>query len=400
MSPEPSQLDKFYHLNPGNDAKAISVAISDKLITQEDAEILNRFIADMRVTRNISYRRVLKLTFTLIQWRRFIGPFRSNTIPDLYLGVDRLRNGVNAKGNPFAPVTIHDYIIILKQFYRWATDEEFSSISLPKLQKIKTPPVVTRKNHNDILSQEEIIKILEHCRNSMDRCLISILYEGGFRIGELATMTWEDLKIDGTGTAVLVTFKTLKTRHVRLVMSQEHIIKWKGDYPGSPTGSAPVFVTRNGETFNYESLVKRMRRIATQAKIEKHITPHIFRHSRITHLILQGTKESVIKLMMWGDVSTDMFKVYAHLAPSDIDREVYRIHGMELPTQVDAEISLSPRICTHCHEMNSPISQFCHRCGQSLVEESPMEYDQLHQFIMKNQKVFLEYFTSIGKSSA
>jgi len=43
----------------------------------------------------------------------------------------------------------------------------------------------------------------------------------------------------------------------------------------------------------------QLKRLAKRAGIERHITPHIFRHSRITHLIKENVSESVIKLMMW-----------------------------------------------------------------------------------------------------
>ncbi len=55
--------------------------------------------------------------------------------------------------------------------------------------------------------------------------------------------------------------------------------------------------------------------------IAKKIAPHIFRHSRVTHLINQGMKESVIKLMMWGNLITDTF---ASLPPTSPARTLIR----------------------------------------------------------------------------
>ncbi|MDP3397179.1 MAG: tyrosine-type recombinase/integrase [Methanoregula sp.] len=51
-----------------------------------------------------------------------------------------------------------------------------------------------------------------------------------------------------------------------------------------------------------------MQRIVQWAGITKHVTPHLFRHSRITHIRNDGVQESVIKMMMWGTVNTTMFE--------------------------------------------------------------------------------------------
>ena len=62
-----------------------------------------------------------------------------------------------------------------------------------------------------------------------------VLYEGVFRIGEVATLRWKDLKFDSSGIVVIIRYKTKKSRHVRLIMSKNSLTKWKSDYPISIT---------------------------------------------------------------------------------------------------------------------------------------------------------------------
>jgi len=38
----------------------------------------------------------------------------------------------------------------------------------------------------------------------------------------------------------------------------------------------------------------------------------------------QGYSESLIKLMIWGNINTNMFETYAHLTNTDIDNEIFR----------------------------------------------------------------------------
>ena len=78
------------------------------------------------------------------------------------------------------------------------------------------------------------------------------------------------------------------------------------------------------------------------------ITPHTFRHSRITPLIQEGVNESVIKLMMWGNLSTDMFRTYAHLTNADIDGPFWRFP--ECPCGKKKPRGLRPVVCPTCQK--------------------------------------------------
>lgn len=49
---------------PDHDIQSVLKALDKGQITREDADILSRFVADMRVTRNVTHRRVLKLIST------------------------------------------------------------------------------------------------------------------------------------------------------------------------------------------------------------------------------------------------------------------------------------------------------------------------------------------------
>jgi integrase/recombinase XerD len=85
---------------------------------------------------------------------------------------------------------------------------------------------------------------MNSCIRSIDRAIIMMLYEGGFRIGEIGMMKWGDLTFDKWGVIVNVNFKTNKPRYIRLVMAREYIATWKNDYPFRPvTNEMPVFIT-------------------------------------------------------------------------------------------------------------------------------------------------------------
>ena len=132
-------------------------------------------------------------------------------------------------------------------------------------------------------------------------------------------------------------------------------------------------------------------RICQRSGITKHITPHIFRHSWITHLIQQGVNESVIKLMMWGSVDSKMFINDAHLTGTDIAQEICKLYGIEgTSAQVSGDV-LEPKICPHCREMNSPISRHCHICGYGLDAAAIESDDEFQRFANANPELLINY---------
>lgn len=348
---------------------AIKAALQDFTITTVDAAQIREFIAELRSCKNISTGRANKLTFTLISWRRFIGPFADNTIGDLYAAIPELRTAKSSREKPFKQNTISDFIAILKQFYLWMIENKYSPLTESKIHKLRTPPKDTMtKVAADLLTPDEITAMVKACTRTMDRALIMMLYEGGFRIGEIGTMTWGDLTFDKYGIIANVNFKTNMPRYVRLIMAREYLAQWRACYKPDPSGERLVFVNERGKPLIHATINKRLKCIAKDGGIRKHITPHVFRHSRITHLIKEKVPESVIKLMMWGNISTDMFRTYAHLTGQDIDSAMLESYGISVTDNDNATTRLEPVQCPHCRKINPPISNYCFSCGQRLSD--------------------------------
>lgn len=220
---------------------------------------------------------------------------------DVYAGIEGMRNGIHKRGKPFKQNIQYDYIRILKQFLLWMIDSEYIALPEKKVRKIQTSPKDTMtKKAGDLLTSQEVQAMVDACRTSRDRALILTLYEGGFRVGEIGQLRWGDLKVGAKGIAVNLDFKTGIPRYIRLVMSKQFIAEWRADYPRPVTPDAPVFLTERDKPVTYGGLSSQIKRIAQRAGITKRITPHLFRHTRITHLLQEGMKESTLKMIDVG----------------------------------------------------------------------------------------------------
>lgn len=371
MSPSAilSDNDRFHCFKTDYADRAIAHAIQNSQITQDDAGLISAFISERRITNTISLKRAQKITSNLITLRRFINPYRENSITDIYRGIEKLNSSLSKRGTPFSQNSRVDIIHICKQFFLWLIENEEIKLPEKKIHAIKLPRKISTIKASNLITGDEVLALISACMTSRDRAMISTLYEGGFRVGEIGELRWGALKFDGTGVIVNVTFKTDKPRYIRLVMSKEHLIKWKSDYPEEFTEDAFVFLNERRNPMTYPAVARQISRLATRAGITKHITPHLFRHSRTTHLLQQGVSESIIKLMMWGSVDSRMLINYAHLTGADIDREICNLYGIEISTTQVSGDTLVPRICPHCKEINSPVSSFCHICGHWLDDD-------------------------------
>ena len=358
----------FHSIKSEHAENSIKKSLALGVLTEDDAGLIHEFIAEMQASKNISLARTNKLVFTLVGWRRFIKPFRDLTTADLYGGVAELKSGTSDRGVVFAQNTQRDFVTILKQFLSWMIENGYSTLPDVKVRKLQAPPRNTMTIvAADLLSPEQITAMVNSSTRSIDRAIIMMIYEGGMRIGEIGAVRWGHLKFDNHGVALNVNFKTGKPRYIRFIMATEHLAKWKSDYPLPIDDDSYVFLTERKTPLTHASIQKQLSRIAKRAGIEKHFTPKIFRHSRITHLIKEGVQESVIKLMLWGNINTTQFQTYLHLTGSDIDDQMSRHYNITDKGSILKEERMEPRECPACFTVNAPTSNFCNRCGRPLT---------------------------------
>ncbi|TAJ43643.1 site-specific integrase [Methanofollis fontis] len=307
----------------------------------------------------------------LVGWRRYLGPYLDNDLTDLLNGINLLRCGTSRRGTPYKQNTIRDYVTILKQFYRWLAFKEYIDISTEKLRRIKTPAKDRMtKTAADLLSPSEVERVIAAARSVRDRALVTTLYEGGFRAGEIGTLTWGNLVFDQNGVVANVNFKTNRPRYIRLVLAREPLIQWRSVYPFRAEGDNLVFLSRSNKALTYAAVAALLREVVKRAGLGRHVTPHTFRHSRITHMIQEGYPETVIKLMMWGTVAATEFATYTHLTGCDIDRAVLEKNGIvgggELWQGVEGVK------CQYCEIVNPPAARYCYSCGRPMNAEDVM----------------------------
>lgn len=374
------------HGTPGYYEHLISDALGKGNIQDEDAELLRKYISHVRATRGITPLRATKLTQTMISWRQFFSVlWQDATIDDLHDARNNLDLAKSSRGKPYSKNTKNDHVRILKNFYKWMIRRKLSKISLDDLSEIRAPGTDTDTTKpGELLTLDEIAKMLQACKTHRDRAIISVLYESGARIGELARMRWADVRFDEYGVKLSIPdTKTDQTRYSRLLMSTEYLAAWRGGYyRGTPEGDALLFVTTEGNPLEYRAIAQIITRAGERARIHKRVHPHLFRKSRITELVRRNFQESVIKESMWGNLSTNMFKTYVRLSEKDVDDEFLERAGIKTKTEKEENNHL-PKQCKFCFAMNSPTGRYCHLCSAPLTSEAADERQRLEKYKLR-----------------
>jgi len=171
----------------------------------------------------------------------------------------------------------------------------------------------------DTLTESEVDELLNAPGDSAlglrDRAMLELIYATGLRVSELVGLTMTQISLQQG--LVRVVGKGNKERLVPLgEEAQARIEQYlKFSRPelldGNPCDH--LFVTGRRAGMTRHAFWHIVKRYATQAGIEKHLSPHTLRHAFATHLLNHGADLRVVQLLLGhSDLSTT--QIYTHVA--------------------------------------------------------------------------------------
>lgn len=297
------------------------------------------------------------------------------------------------KPRNYSESTLYQYRAVLKKFLSTINPEQARNIKLKV--KRKEPPI--------ILTQSEIERLIEACRNPRDKALISYLYESGCRKGELVSIRIENVSFTDFGATVTIPKGKTGPRTIPVVYAASYLRQW---IDGHPTKGAcdPLFCSLQEPfgQFSFSGLSHLMRTLKKRTGIKKDLYPHLFRHSRASHLANQFTEQQLKQYLGWT-AGSNMASIYVHLSQRDIQNAVLKAYGIE-PNKEDKE-SFKVGRCPRCKEVNPDTVLYCGKCGLPLKEEfrdklekAKEEIDMAYmQAIALNPKVLEKLAEEINK---
>jgi len=279
----------------------------------ENKTVLQKF-ADHLISEGISPLRILRYVQIMRMVSEWIDkPLREWGREEILIVLVKLEKSDYKVG------TKNEFRKAMKKFFKWLRGEEWDGLKL--LKKVRESNKVP-----EVLTEEEVFKMVEVAGNERDKAMIAVWYEAGLRVAELATLRIKDV-IWQNGEEVKAKIKVRgKTgeRVIPLVLSAPYLKRWLESHPFRDDPDAVVFCSfaksNFGGVMDYQPLLRKIKQIAQKAGVKKKVHPHILRHTRASVLANHLTEAQMCQYFGWIQGS-DMPRVYVHISGRDIDND-------------------------------------------------------------------------------
>ena len=201
--------------------------------------------------------------------------------------------------------SINTYQAAIRFFFGVTLNRSMNYLQMPRIKEDQTLP--------EILSREEMARLLERCENSKHRAMFALAYGSGLRVSEICALRVQD--IDSKQMRIFIRgSKGNKDRYTILSRQCLGFLRdyWRNFRPNHPDGL--LFPgCKNVSHITDRAINQALKKWLTAAGISKNISMHSLRHGFATHLLEDGVDIFTIKELL-GHRSISSTVVYLHLA--------------------------------------------------------------------------------------
>ncbi|WP_394801837.1 tyrosine-type recombinase/integrase [Pontibacter silvestris] len=168
-----------------------------------------------------------------------------------------------------------------------------------------------------VLSKQDVLRILSVTENLKHRCMLQLLYAGGLRIGEVINLKLTDVQSERN----LLLIRGGKGKKDRTTLLSQKLLGSLRAYYKVYKPKVWLFEGQTGGQYTVESIRSVFRASKEKAGVKAPATPHTLRHSFATHLLEQGTDLRYIQVLL-GHRSSKTTEVYTHITTHALDKIV------------------------------------------------------------------------------
>ena len=181
-----------------------------------------------------------------------------------------------------------------------------------------------------ILEPAEVVALLAQPNTdcptgTRNRALLAVIYYGALRLSEArhlkpADITWSDDRLN------VIAGKGGRDRNVYLPREiMPYLREWKQQRPEGTR----FFNTLKGGELSSRYVQALVERLAVKAGIDRHVTPHMLRHSRATHMLDENYTLPEIQQHL-GHVNLSTTAIYLHVNPKALRDKIQGNGGADL----------------------------------------------------------------------
>ena len=365
-------------------------------LTPKNREILKEYLS-FAERQNYSMARIIRLMFFAAQNGELLGKdFDAATKEDIQ-GSSGLITAIFRKWSNNSTREMN--VKFIRQFYKWllGNNEDFPEI----VRGIKFRKKSGESYPKDLLTKEEVGKIIDAADHPLKKALIGLLYSTGARVGEIGLMQVRDVEFQDDEAIVHITESKTTQRKVLVVNSAVHLLRdWLSIHPlrRNPNfREMPLFVSvshqKYGRRLEYEGIRQMLKRTTFLSGIPKPSNPHHWRHSFATHLAQDGYSEYQIKIILGHSMTSKATARYIHMAGRDVFDTIRKKNGKKIIEEDAQKPALEYKKCDTCGHADNTFNQIlCNKCMRPLGISERLQYkDQLSEIRSKMENMEKAY---------
>ncbi len=238
------------------------------------------------------------------------------------LYVNRLQD---KKGRELKDTTQNYHILAVRAFLRYLSFRGIRSLPPEKISIGKTGDreitFLESFELDEILNKPDITKI----NGIRDRAILELLFSTGMRVSELVRLDISDINFERGEIAVLG-----KGKKLRVVFISEDAMKWLLKYIKTRNieteSEAPLFLSNKKVRLTARTVERIVNKYAAQTGSSKKISPHTFRHSFATDLLISGADLRSVQSLL-GHSSITTTQIYTHITDQHLRDIHQKFHG-------------------------------------------------------------------------
>jgi site-specific recombinase XerD/ribosomal protein S27AE len=230
---------------------------------------------------------------------------------------------------------------------------------------IKTVIKRSRLLPETILSEEDVLAMLDTATNPRDQALIALLFDSGIRAGELLSMKRSSIDLNGEPAHIQVFGKT-GPRSVPILFAVPYLARYldscKHLKPEDP-------LWWNMSQSHFKGVLQRsglaimLKRVAQDAGVSKKVFPHQFRKASASYYSTKMSDAACKNRYGWATNSRVMDR-YISLNGKQVDMAFLAANGIKAEAKDESKIKI--KLCPKCR-LSNPMNQFyCGRCGSPM----------------------------------
>lgn len=370
-------------------------------VSEQNAELLEEFVQELQAREETSASRIcwyISKFSTLL--KRYINTDKNEdlstdsldelTKTDMVKLIGELKNDGK---KDYSEKTINGFKTSLKMFYKLRHPLQYQRPDRVKriLQSgvLKSESDPERKTKVNLLTPEQVWKMVEEAINPRDKLIPILLLDAGARTKEVRKVKISD--IEQHSEYWEVTFMDAKNgkddRPLQLTHCIQQLRTWLENHPRKGDSEAPLLVNlsnkgdgNRGKELSSKNLNEILKRLARRADLEgidaDTLSVYDFRHSSAT---FRGTEKNwgIQRMLFWyAWKKPDRAKTYCHENEKRMRKAILADKGIT-PEEEDGEGTMQMKKCPRCEKERSTGADYCPRCSLPLDTKKAMKDSKL-----------------------